>query len=275
VRAACGIGCSAQLAGLHPAVANRALRGMRTYLGRVLRDIVRKTRGDAPQLRSRSEALNGRRKRTANRIFLPGRGKVRSPPIAPVRGCPMNASFGRISDLPLPGKRSLSLAGHRKPPVRKRPHLARSKGGQFIAHVKALPGNPYDGHTLETVIPEIETQPRQERAPHGPQLPQGGARRRRQRRPCRHRLQLPPAAGLARRPLARLHHRDARRRIRRRPAPTGDARASNRRIAITTAVYFTVDRSLVHAAAEKFPAAHPRQAAPKASHQRLRLGDII
>jgi transposase, IS5 family len=36
--------------------------------------------------------------------------------------------------------------------------LARSKAGQFIAHVKAMPGNPYDGHTLETVIPEIETQ---------------------------------------------------------------------------------------------------------------------
>ena len=36
--------------------------------------------------------------------------------------------------------------------------LARSKGGQFIAHVKALPGNPYDGHTLETVVPEIEKQ---------------------------------------------------------------------------------------------------------------------
>ena len=36
--------------------------------------------------------------------------------------------------------------------------LNRSKGGQFIAHVKALPGNPYDGHTLEAVIPEIETQ---------------------------------------------------------------------------------------------------------------------
>ena len=34
----------------------------------------------------------------------------------------------------------------------------RSRGGQFITHVKALPGNPYDGHTLETVIPEIETQ---------------------------------------------------------------------------------------------------------------------
>jgi transposase, IS5 family len=36
--------------------------------------------------------------------------------------------------------------------------LHRSKGGQFIAHVKALPGNPYDGHTLAAVIPEIETQ---------------------------------------------------------------------------------------------------------------------
>jgi IS5 family transposase len=36
--------------------------------------------------------------------------------------------------------------------------LARSKAGQFIAHVRVMPGNPYDGHTPETVIPEIETQ---------------------------------------------------------------------------------------------------------------------
>ena len=36
--------------------------------------------------------------------------------------------------------------------------LHRSQGDQFIAHVKALPGNPYDGHTLAAVIPEIETQ---------------------------------------------------------------------------------------------------------------------
>ena len=34
--------------------------------------------------------------------------------------------------------------------------LNRCKGGQFVAHVKALPGNPYDGHTLATVIPEIQ-----------------------------------------------------------------------------------------------------------------------
>jgi transposase, IS5 family len=36
--------------------------------------------------------------------------------------------------------------------------LVHAKGGQFIAHAKALPGNPYHGHTLETVIPEIEAQ---------------------------------------------------------------------------------------------------------------------
>jgi IS5 family transposase len=36
--------------------------------------------------------------------------------------------------------------------------LARSKGGQFIAHGKALPGNPEDGHPLKTVIPEIAAQ---------------------------------------------------------------------------------------------------------------------
>ncbi|OBQ95801.1 hypothetical protein A9K66_24615 [Mesorhizobium sp. AA23] len=34
--------------------------------------------------------------------------------------------------------------------------LKRSKGGQFALHAKALPGNPYDGHTLATVLPAIE-----------------------------------------------------------------------------------------------------------------------
>ncbi len=36
--------------------------------------------------------------------------------------------------------------------------LHRSMGGQFIAHVKAPPGDPYDGHTLGVVIPEMEAQ---------------------------------------------------------------------------------------------------------------------
>jgi IS5 family transposase len=34
--------------------------------------------------------------------------------------------------------------------------LKRRKGGQFAIHAKALPGNPYDGHTLAKIIPAIE-----------------------------------------------------------------------------------------------------------------------
>ena len=36
--------------------------------------------------------------------------------------------------------------------------IQRCKGGQFVAHVAALPGNPYDGHTLAKVVPEITRQ---------------------------------------------------------------------------------------------------------------------
>ena len=31
-----------------------------------------------------------------------------------------------------------------------------SAGGQFVLAAKALPGNPYDGHTLSSVIPHVE-----------------------------------------------------------------------------------------------------------------------
>ncbi len=34
--------------------------------------------------------------------------------------------------------------------------LQRSKGGQFVLPAKALPGNPYDGHILATIMPDIE-----------------------------------------------------------------------------------------------------------------------
>src|SRR5262245_40502558 len=33
---------------------------------------------------------------------------------------------------------------------------ARAPGGQFVLHAKALPGNPYDGHTLGAVIEATE-----------------------------------------------------------------------------------------------------------------------
>ena len=34
--------------------------------------------------------------------------------------------------------------------------VAPSAGGQFVLAAKALPGTPYDGHTLSTVIPHVE-----------------------------------------------------------------------------------------------------------------------
>jgi hypothetical protein len=34
--------------------------------------------------------------------------------------------------------------------------IKHSKAGQFVAHVAAMPGNPYAGHTLAKVIPAME-----------------------------------------------------------------------------------------------------------------------
>jgi IS5 family transposase len=122
--------------------ANRALRTIRTYLGRVTRDIVRKIKGDAalesvfahPLMLARRvrEQLKHQRGKKVYSLHAPeveciGKGKAHRP-----------YEFGV--------KVSLATTLHR------------SKGGQFIAHAKAMPGNPYDGHTLATVIPEIETQ---------------------------------------------------------------------------------------------------------------------
>ena len=120
--------------------ANRVPRSVRTYRGRVLRDIGRKTRDDANLRPIFAEPLSmafrvrhqrqNERGRTVYSLRAPavecvGKGKAHRPD-----------EFGV----------KVSVATT----------LNRSKGGQFIA--KAPPGNPCDGCTLETVIPEIETQ---------------------------------------------------------------------------------------------------------------------
>src|SRR5262249_27793026 len=33
----------------------------------------------------------------------------------------------------------------------------RAPGGQFVLHAKALPGNPYDGHTLHSIVEATES----------------------------------------------------------------------------------------------------------------------
>jgi transposase, IS5 family len=131
--------------------ANRALRSVRTYLGRVFRDIVRKTRDDA-QL---SEIFAGPLS-LAFRVRHQ-RQNQRGPKSLP------SGSVPRVYSLHAPEVECIGKGKAHRPyefgvKVSVATTLAHSKGGQFIAHVKALPGNPYDGHTLETVIPEIEAQ---------------------------------------------------------------------------------------------------------------------
>ena len=113
--------------------ANRALKTIRTYLGRVIRDIV---------------AQDQRRRRTA--------GDLRPSAVAGPRACASSASIsagGRSIRLHAPEVECIGKGKSHRPyefgvKVSLATTLHRSKGGQFIAHVKALPGNPYDGHTL-------------------------------------------------------------------------------------------------------------------------------
>ena len=122
--------------------ANRALRTLRTYLGRVMRDIMRKIKGDAAkqaafaQLLSLAHAVRHQHQRQ--------RGK-------------------KIYSLHAPEVECIAKGKSHKPyefgvKVSIATTLNHSTGGQFIAHAKALPGNPYDGHTLEKVVPDIEKQ---------------------------------------------------------------------------------------------------------------------
>ena len=120
--------------------ANRALRKLRTYLGRVIRDVGRKIEGSgaleaaftkllalARRVRDQKQHQRGPKVYSlhAPEVECIGKGKAHRP-----------YEFGvKVS--------VATTIGH-------------AKGGQFVTHVKALPGNPYDGHTLATVIPDME-----------------------------------------------------------------------------------------------------------------------
>jgi IS5 family transposase len=122
--------------------ANRPLKSLRTYLGRVIRDIRRKIAGEESkqsafaQLLSLAHSVRHQQQRQ--------RGKKIYSLHAPEVEC---IAKGK-SHKPYEFGTKVSIATT----------LNHSKGGQFIAHAKALPGNPYDGHTLEAIIPDIEQQ---------------------------------------------------------------------------------------------------------------------
>jgi IS5 family transposase len=119
---------------------NRRLKFLRTRLGRLIRDIGRKIDGDealealfsdalmkARQIRSQKQRQRGWKLYSwhASETECIGKGKARMP-----------YEFGVKVSLTTTNKRA--------------------KGGQFILHAKALPGNPYDGHTLREVLAETE-----------------------------------------------------------------------------------------------------------------------
>jgi IS5 family transposase len=119
---------------------HRQLRLLRTRLGRLIRDIGRKIAGwndieaafavplsRAAQIRSQQQRQRGWKLYSfhAPEVECIGKGKASAP-----------YEFGV--------KASIVTTN------------ARAPGGQFVLHAKALPGNPYDGHTLRAVIEGTE-----------------------------------------------------------------------------------------------------------------------
>src|SRR5262249_51010896 len=120
--------------------ATRSLRKLRTYLGRVIRDIERRIVGNeelreafvrplflARRVQEQERRQRGRKVYSlhAPEVECIGKGKAHRP-----------YEFGV----------KVSIATTVK----------HSAGGQFVTHAAALPGNPYDGHTLATVIPQMQ-----------------------------------------------------------------------------------------------------------------------
>ena len=120
--------------------ANRQLRKLKTFLGRTIRDIKRKIEGDRVLETAFLRPLwLGRRVMTQ---------KKRDP-------------WPKVYALHAPEVECIGKGKAHKPyefgvKVSVTTTEKRCKGGQFAIHAKALPGRPYDGHSLETVIPQIE-----------------------------------------------------------------------------------------------------------------------
>src|SRR3977135_444530 len=119
---------------------HRELRLLRTRLGRIIRDIRRKIADQtevevafewplsrAAQIRSQQQRQRGWKLYSfhAPEVECIGKGKAGAPYEFGV-----NASILTTN--------------------------ARAPGGQFVLHAKAMPGNPYDGHTLRDVIEDTQ-----------------------------------------------------------------------------------------------------------------------
>ena len=128
--------------------ARKALRRLKTYLGRAIRDIARQIAGEDDL-----EAIFQRPLHLAERV-LSQRQNQRGKKSLPSTG-------SRIYSLHAPEVECIGKGKAHCPyefgvKVSVATTLHRSRGGQFALHAKALPGNPYDGHTLAEIIPDME-----------------------------------------------------------------------------------------------------------------------
>ncbi len=119
---------------------NRRIKFLRTRLGRLIRDIGRKIDGD--------EGLQ--------EIFATPLSKARQ-----IRGQKRRQRGWKLYSWHAPETECIGKGKAHKPyefgvKVSLTTTNKRCKGGQFILHTKALPGNPYDGHTLKQVIEETQ-----------------------------------------------------------------------------------------------------------------------
>jgi IS5 family transposase len=117
----------------------RWVRKLRTWLGRLIRDIERKIAGDVvteaqfATVLERSRTIFEQKKTDKNKLYALhapeveciGKGKART-----------RYEFGV--------KTSIATINEK------------AKGGQFVVGSQALPGNPYDGHTLGNQIDQVE-----------------------------------------------------------------------------------------------------------------------
>jgi transposase, IS5 family len=120
--------------------ARREMRRLKTYLGRVIRDIERQLK-KAPHL----EPIFRPTLFLAQRVHAQQRGQ-RGPKVYSLHAPEVECIGKGKAHRPYEFGVKVSIATT----------VAPSRGGQFVLAAKALPGSPYDGHTLSAVIPHIE-----------------------------------------------------------------------------------------------------------------------
>jgi transposase, IS5 family len=121
--------------------AGRELRRLKTFLGRVIRDIDRQV-SSSPSLNTifRPKLF------LAQRVHAQQRGQ-RGPKVYSMHAPEVECIGKGKAHKPYEFGVKVSIATTVSAP----------RGGQFVLAAKALPGTPYDGHTLSTVIPHVET----------------------------------------------------------------------------------------------------------------------